>query len=147
MRWGGGGHRRCRAARATLGVALSLALAACSTVTDPEIEEFEFIGLEPSQPIEESVDARAFTGEIVFVGQIRTPHACFAMQPSIERSGGSVTLRIDAQSRNDLCVTLPGAYRYTGVIRSVAAGSYDFLVVHAVPGQPHRTYTFSLVVR
>lgn len=138
---------RADARRPTLILALCIVLHSCSVTTSPELEEFEFTDLEQSQTIEESVDARAFAGEILFVGQFRTPHACFELRPALEKADGSVTLRIGAQSRNDQCPTPVGAYRYSGVIRRLEPGSYDFHIVHVVPGQSNRTHTFDLIVR
>jgi hypothetical protein len=128
-------------------LALCALLPQCSIGTDPELEEFEFIALEQPEAIQESVDARAFSGEIVFVGQVRTPHGCFELRPAVEKDDGSVTLRIDLQVRNTTCPAVASGYRYNGVIRSVEPGRYDFRVVHAVPGQPERTHTFDLEVR
>jgi hypothetical protein len=133
--------------RSATMLTLCATLARCSLGTDPELEDFEFTAVEQPEAISEAVDARAFGGEIVFVGQLRTPHACFELRPDVEEGEGSVTLRIAAQPRNTTCPALPSAYRYTGVIRHVAAGTYRFNVVHAVAGQPERTHTFDLEVR
>jgi hypothetical protein len=126
----------------------SLLLARCSLSTAPEeVEEFVYTGLEQPETIQESVDARAFADEVVFVGQLRTPHACFELRPELEADDVSLTLRISGRSRNDQCPTQPGAYRYNGVVTRVPAGSYDFHIVHAVPGQPERRHTFPIRVQ
>jgi hypothetical protein len=123
-------------------------LASCSLLTSPErLEEFEFLALEDGSAAEESVDARGFGGEIFFVGQMRTPHACFDLRARLERGGTVMTLRVTAEARNAECPTLPGAYRYSGAIRNIKAGTYEFRVVHVVPGQQERVQTFSLEIR
>jgi hypothetical protein len=141
--------------RAPVGVAPLLAnlllgcfLTSCSLLTAPaRLEEFEFLALEDGSAAEESVDARAFGGEIFFVGQMKTPHACFDLRAALERGGTVMTLRVTGEPRNPQCPTPLGAYRYSGAIRNIEAGTYEFRVVHVVPGQEERVHTFSLVVR
>lgn len=142
------GRRRCRTALRASAVLLTSLLVDCSLLTAPErLEEFEFLALEDGAAAAESVDARGFGGEIFFVGQMLTPHACFDLRAVLERGGNLMTLRVTAEPRNPQCPTVPGAYRYSGAIRNVKAGTYEFRVVHVVPGQQERAQSFSLVIR
>lgn len=133
--------------RGTAVLAVALLMSGCAFVKDfDNLEEFEYAELEQGHDIEESVDAAAFAGEIVFIGQFKTPHACFDLKPHFDQTGSTLTLRVTAQARNNQCTQL-GAYRYMGAIRRISAGSYTFRLVHVVPGQADQTHSFALVVQ
>lgn len=133
--------------RGTCALAVSLLVAACAFVKDfDNLEEFEYAELELGHDVEESVDAAAFAGEIVFIGQFKTPHACFDLKPHLDQVGSTLTLRVTAQARNNQCTQL-GAYRYMGAIRRISSGSYTFRMVHVVPGQADQVHSFTLVVQ
>ena len=126
----------------------TLILASCSVLTAPEvIEDFQFTELMQGHAVEETADARAFSGEVVFLGQIKTPHVCYDLRGELEKSGSTLTLRVTAEPRNTQCSQLLGAYRYTGAVRGIKTGRWDFVIVQRVAGQPERTFEFPLVVQ
>lgn len=116
----------------------------CGSFTDPRpiVDEFAWEAVENPNNVQEGVDAAAFLGDISFLGQFRTPTLCFSLKQNIEKSGSTVTLRIDATSSGSTtCAQTPGGFRYTGVIRNLESGTYTLRVIHAVTGMPPQEYT------
>jgi hypothetical protein len=134
--------------RFTRGILLGLVLTACSSLTDVDRPvEFQFEELQLGHNIEESVDADGFGSDLFFLGQFKTPHACFSLRPSFQESGNVLTLRVTAVSTNNQCPTQLGAYRYTGAVRHFRSGTYEFRMIHIVPGQADQSYPVSVIIR
>src|SRR5262245_38218298 len=133
--------------RFSRGILLGLVLTACSSLTDvnrPEV--FQFEELQVGHNIEESVDANGFGSDLFFLGQFKTPHACFNLRPSFQESGNVLTLRVTAVSTNNQCPTQLGAYRYTGAVRNLRSGTYELRMIHIVPGQVDQSYSVSIMI-
>jgi hypothetical protein len=129
------------------GILPGLVLTACSSLTDVDRpEEFQFEELQLGHNIEESVDADGFGSDLFFLGQFKTPHACFNLRPSFQQSGTVLTLRVTAVSTNNQCPTQLGAYRYTGAVRNLRSGTYEFRMIHIVPGQADQSHSLPVVI-
>jgi hypothetical protein len=98
------------------------------------LEEFEYGELTHGTEVSTSIDAQAFAGEVVFVGQFNTPDPCFRINGRLDRSGSQLTLRLTAERTRTGCAAVVGAFRYAGAIRGLSSGTYQLRVVHEFPG-------------
>jgi hypothetical protein len=84
---------------------------------------------------EQNAAAEGGGGTVVVRGTATTPNPCHRLAASVDRSGGTVTLRISATADPDvMCIASIGAIPYTATIRGLPAGSYDLRVQHLYPG-------------
>jgi hypothetical protein len=99
-----------------------------------KLEEFEYGELTHGTEVTTGIDAHGFAGEVIFVGQFNTPDPCFRTESRFAHSGSRLTLRLTAERTRTGCADMLGAFRYTGAIRGLRPGTYQFRVVHEFPG-------------
>jgi hypothetical protein len=137
-----------RAMRFHAAITLPALLFGCSLITDVDRPvEFSFEELQAGHNFEETLDVNNIGSDIFFLGHLKTPHACFSLRPSFLQQDSVLTLRVTAQATNSQCPTMLGGYRYSGAIRAVRSGVYDFRVIHTVPGQADQTQSVSITIR
>ena len=83
---------------------------------------------------EQGATAEGGGGTVVVRGRATTPNPCHRLAGAVERSGGTVTLRVSATVDPEvMCIASIGEIPYTATIRGLPAGSYDLRVVHVYP--------------
>jgi hypothetical protein len=135
--------------RVALAAAVVLAGAmGCDSITGPDLlEQFTWGEIASGEPVEEGIDVSQALADIFILGEFNTPTKCYNLSAELERSGGRLTLRVEANSTNTPnCTQAAGAYRYTAVIRNLSAGDYEVRVVHAVGGGETREFTESITI-
>jgi hypothetical protein len=120
----------------------------CDLVTDPDpLEEFHWGPVENGAELTEGMDAVGVFGEIQMLGQIRTPTLCYGLEPDFERDGHKLTLRVTAESTDaPNCAEEPGGFRYTGVLRHLDGGTYEFRAIHIVPELGTQEFTVNITL-
>ena len=74
-------------------------------------------------------------GTVVVTGVATTPTPCHRLAGTVDRSGGTVTVRISATADPEtMCIASIGAIPYTATVRGLPAGEYDLRVEHTYPG-------------
>jgi hypothetical protein len=123
--------------------------AACGALTEPKplIDEFTWEAVENPNDVMEGVTFAPFFTDISFLGQMKTPTLCYAIKSTLNASGNTLDLRVEASSTNSPnCAQSQGGYRYQGVVRNLSAGSFTMKVTHVVPGSPDQVFTKTIVL-
>lgn len=83
---------------------------------------------------EQNAQAEGGGGSVVIRGVATTPNPCHRLAGTVERSGGTVTVRISATVDPEvMCIASIGAIPYTATVRGLPAGGYDLRVEHVYP--------------
>lgn len=84
---------------------------------------------------EQNARAEGGGGTVVVTGVATTPTPCHKLAGTVDRSGGTVTVRISATADPDvMCIASIGAIPYTATVHGLSAGTYDLRVEHTYPG-------------
>ena len=124
--------------------AIALSLAACDVVgPEDTLGQFEWGELE-NGPVEEYAVAERFGDEVVVLGELNAPTACYKLEPDASKSGSRVTLTIDVTTTTSPnCADRTGSYRYSALLRGLD-GIDELRVVHDVAGGETTEYIISL---
>lgn len=127
----------------TLG-AIALLLAACDVVgPEDTLGQFEWGELE-NGPVEEYAIAERFGSEVVVLGELNAPTACYRLEADASKSGSRATLTIDvATTTSPNCAERIGSYRYSALLRGLD-GIDELRVVHDVAGGERTEHIISL---
>lgn len=87
------------------------------------------------------VSARGEAGKIVVTGRMETPDPCRRLAATARRSGGEVTLRVEAHREGEACIQVIAAFAYDAELPGLPPGTYRLRVVHAYPGTGWDTQT------
>lgn len=130
-------------ARSLLAVAaLVLALPGCDDLTSPEtLGQFTWSELE-GVPVEESTDIVVIGRDVLVIGQLTTPSACYRLLPHLTEGGSRMTLRIEARNeQTPNCAARTGSYRYQATLNQVDRGTTELLIVHDVDNGDRTEFT------
>ena len=124
--------------------AIVLSLAACEVVGPEEtLGQFQWGELE-NGPVEEFSDFSRFGAEVVVLGRLNAPTACYRLEPDVTKGGSRVTLTVRVNTTTSPnCADRTGSYEYTGTLRGLD-GIDELRVVHAVAGGETTEYIHSL---
>lgn len=124
--------------------AIALSLAACDVVGPEEtLGQFEWGEVETG-PVEEFSDFALFGAEVVVLGELNAPSACYRLEPDVVKSGSRVTLTIDVRSSTSPnCADRTGSYRYSALLRRLN-GIDELRVIHKVQGGETTEFIHSL---
>jgi hypothetical protein len=127
----------------TLGT-IAFSLAACDVVgPEDTLGQFEWGELETG-PVEEYAIAERFGSEVVVLGELNAPTACYRLEADASKSGSRATLTIDvATTTSPNCAERIGSYRYSALLRGLD-GIDELRVVHNVAGGETTEYIIPL---
>jgi hypothetical protein len=127
--------------------ALLLGAGGCDFLDEePELAEFIFAESTHGVTVEPSIDVADIGASIAIVGQLNTPTPCHRLRASLDHSGSQLTLRVVAQPTTGTCDNVIGNFRYQGVIRNLADGTYQFRVQHSFDASSWEPYEFNVSV-
>ena len=85
--------------------------------------------------------ASGAVGAINFTGSLTTGTPCYNVSATHQSGSTSVTVTVTASSSGGFCSQVITYNNYTGSVSNLAAGTYNFTVIHEVGGS--RTTAFS----
>jgi hypothetical protein len=120
-------------------------LSGCDTFSPETLGTFTWSELEGG-PVEELSTFAAIGTDVLVLGELNTPTACFSLSPDLQESSSRLTLRIEARNRETPnCAQRIGSYRYEAQLNGLDVGTYELIIVHDVPG--NRTeFRHSLII-
>ena len=124
--------------------AIALSLAACDVVGPEETLGSFAWGEVENGPVEEFSDFSRFGAEVVVLGRLNAPTACYRLEPDVSKSGARVTLTVRVNTTTSPnCADRTGSYEYNGTLRGLN-GIDELRVVHNVQGGETTEYIHSL---
>jgi hypothetical protein len=141
--------RLIRASRIGVIALAAAAAIGCDSVTGIDnLEQFTWGEAPPGEPVEDGIDVSQALGDVFILGEMNAPTRCYTLEADLERSGGQLTLTVDAtSSQSGGCEQSTGAYRYTAVLRNLEAREYQLRVIHAVAGGETRDFTVAVTLQ
>ena len=127
-----------------------LFVAGCKSITEPRlITSFDWGEVEVPEDVVPGVSTSVALGELFIVGQFNTPTRCYNLDGNFQRSGGKLTLRVNANTINSPnCDDSLGGFRYVASISNLKYQTYELTVIHDVTGgSGGGTYTEMVTVR
>jgi len=117
----------------------AIAAAGCRSLTEPNAVDIRFssyiVSVAPADSQAEAITATGTTGAIVIVGRLKTPSACFALTPRVQRTGASIVATIGARETTTACDASPALYGYVLRIGGLPPGDYQLAISYDV-GDP-----------
>ena len=84
---------------------------------------------------EQGATAEGAAGSATVRGTMTTPTPCHRLSGTVERTGGTVVLRVAAAADPErMCIQSIGSVPYTATIRGLPAGTHPLRVEHVYPG-------------
>lgn len=112
-----------------------LGLSGCDTFAPETLGSFTWSELEGG-PIEEFSTFTAIGRDVLVLGELNTPTACFSLEPDLTETSSRLTLRIEARSRNTPnCAQRVGSFRYEAQLNGLDTGTYALIIVHDIAGE------------
>ncbi|HEX7242239.1 MAG TPA: hypothetical protein VF263_18275 [Longimicrobiaceae bacterium] len=85
-------------------------------------------------------------GTISFAGSLQTGTPCVTVSGGLGQRGQRVTVTVTAAPTGGFCTQVITNNNYQGQVTGLAAGTYDFRIVHATGGGSSTVYTQSVTV-
>jgi hypothetical protein len=133
-----------------------LGLAACGDANQPLVPPGELAATSHGGSLQFSVTSshsvqfdQTATGArraIEFTGSVTTGTPCYNVTADHETVGSDVTLTVTATDTGEPCILLITYQNYEGKISGLAAGTYEFTVVHDVNGDQTVAYQDTVTV-
>lgn len=86
-------------------------------------------------------------GSIDFTGSVTTGTPCYTVTGAHTDRRGNVTVTVRAESTGAPCTQIITNNNYTGRVSGLAAGTYQFTVVHRVGNQSETAFTGTVTVQ
>jgi hypothetical protein len=86
-------------------------------------------------------------GSISFAGSITTSTPCYEVTASHTDRRGDITVTVTANDAGGICTQVITNHNYQGAVTGLAAGTYNFTVVHADGGSRTTVHTSTVVVQ
>ncbi|HUF50447.1 MAG TPA: hypothetical protein VMN60_06410 [Longimicrobiales bacterium] len=127
--------------------ALLFMLPGCDIVTGPKtLGDFSWAEIEGG-PVEDSSNFVAVGSDVLLLGEIGTPTACYNLTPHLAESRTRLTLRIAARStQTPNCEQRAGSYRYQVMLHRLDRGTYELVIVHDVEDGERTEFRHSLTI-
>ena len=117
-----------------LAVLVLLTLSGCDTFAPETLGSFTWSELEGG-PVEEMSTFTAIGRDVLVLGELNTPTACYSLSPDLNETSARLTLRIEARNRDSPnCAQRVGSFRYDAQLNGLDNGTYDLIVVHDIGG-------------
>jgi hypothetical protein len=117
-----------------LAVLVLLTLSGCDTFAPETLGSFTWSELEGG-PVEEMSTFTAIGRDVLVLGELNTPTACYSLSPDLTETSARLTLRIEARNRDSPnCAQRVGSFRYDAQLNGLDNGTYDLIVVHDIGG-------------
>jgi ABC-type oligopeptide transport system substrate-binding subunit len=87
------------------------------------------------------------TGFIDFSGTLMTGTPCYNVTGARSVSGTNVTVTVTANDNGNICQQVITNQNYTGRVSALAAGTYNFTVVHVTNGTSATAYSSTVTVQ
>lgn len=94
-----------------------------------------------SHETQTSQTATGVAGAIDFTGSVTTGTPCYDLSATHQAGSTDVTVTVTAKATGGFCSQVITYNNYTGSVSNLAAGTYNFTVIHDVGG--NRTTAFS----
>ena len=91
--------------------------------------------------------ATGAAGAIDFTGSLTTGNPCYDVSATHHSGTNSVTVTVTATSTGGFCAQVITHNNYTGRVSGLAAGTYDFTVIHDVGGSRSTAYNALVTVQ
>ncbi|HEX2092219.1 MAG TPA: hypothetical protein VHG28_07440 [Longimicrobiaceae bacterium] len=99
-----------------------------------------------SQETATPFSATGGAGTIGFTGSLTTGTPCYDVTGSLGQRSRRVTVTVTAQGTGGICAQVITHNNYQGTVSDLAAGTYDFRIVHVVNGSSSTAYTQQVTV-
>jgi hypothetical protein len=86
-------------------------------------------------------------GAIDFAGNLTTGHPCYDVSATRSVQQTQVTVTVTANDNGNTCMQVITYQNYTGRVAGLAAGTYDFTVVHVTNGTSQTAWTGPVTVQ
>lgn len=86
-------------------------------------------------------------GAIDFTGSLTTGTPCYDVSATHSSGSGAVTVTVTGTSTGGFCAQVITHNNYTGRVSGLAAGTYDFTVIHEVGGTRSTAYSAPVAVQ
>jgi hypothetical protein len=123
-----------------LAVLAAFPILAAATDVDPHAQSELTFSYEQSQSEESPPTASGGDGSISFTGSITTPTPCYSVSASHREEGSRITLRVTAQREGEMCTQVITHNNYTGAVRGLSSGTYQFVVMHGTGDDAETVY-------
>ncbi len=91
--------------------------------------------------------ASGSVGGIDFTGSLTTPNPCYNVSASRSVRQTNVTVTVTADYNGNMCMQVITYQNYTGRVNGLAAGTYNFTVVHETDGSAKTAWTGPVTVQ
>jgi hypothetical protein len=130
-----------------VAAALLVVLGGCDDLTSPEtLGRFTWSELE-GVPVEESSDIVTIGRDVLVIGTLTTPTACYSLHPHLTEGGSRMTLVVEgrnAQTPN--CAQRTGSYRYEATLSQLDPGTRELVIVHDIDDGQRTEFTHPLTI-
>ena len=99
-----------------------------------------------SQTTQDPQTASGSLGGIDFGGSVTTGTPCYEVSASHTARRNAVTVTVSADATGGICTQVITYNNYTGRVSGLAAGTYDFTVVHDVNGNRQTAFSGTVTV-
>jgi hypothetical protein len=125
--------------------ALLLALPGCNDLTSPEtLGQFTWSEIEGA-PVEESSNIVAIGRDVLVIGELTTPTACYRLFPHLSEGGSRMTLRIEGRNtQTPNCAQRTGSYRYQATLNQLESSTRELVIVHDIEDGERTEFTHPL---
>jgi hypothetical protein len=101
----------------------------------------------PSQTTATPQTASGAAGSINFSGSATTPTPCYDVSASLSQRRNDVTVTVTAADAGGICTQVITYNNYQGAVTGLAAGTYNFTVVHEVGNSRSTAYSGTVTVQ
>lgn len=142
-----GRHIMRNPANTLILAALLCFLPGCDIVSGPEtLGDFSWAEIEDG-PVDDSSNFVAIGNDVLILGEIGAPTACYSLSPHLTESATRLTLRIEARNaQTPNCDQRAGSYRYQVTLHSLDRGTYELIIVHDVQDGDRTEFEHSLII-
>lgn len=131
----------------TMLAAVLFLLPGCDLVTGPKtLGNFTWAEIEGG-PVEDSSNFVAIGSDVLILGDIGTPTACYSLTPHLAESQTRLTLRVAARSsQTPNCEQRAGSYRYQVMLHRLDRGTYELVIIHDVEAGERIEFRHSVTI-
>ena len=100
-----------------------------------------------SQTTQNPQTASGGAGSINFAGSVTTGTPCFDVSATHSERRSDITVTVSAADAGGICTQVITHHNYQGAVTGLAAGTYNFTVVHNVGGSRTTAYSSTVAVQ
>ncbi len=100
-----------------------------------------------SQESGQEITATGASGAIRFQGSLQTGTPCFNVTGSLRESENRIVVTVTAEPTDGMCTQVITYNNYSGEVSGLAAGTYEFQIVHGAGDQAETVLSERITVR